>query len=53
MVYLQSKKGVYVSALRTDVPGHEGKDLIVGSEQVWVKKGTTLVFWSDPQHRPK
>jgi hypothetical protein len=53
VVYMQSKKGVYLSICRTDVPGHEGKDLIVGSELAWVKKGTTLVLWSNPDHRPK
>jgi hypothetical protein len=52
LVYLHSKKGVYVSVCRNDVPGHAGEEVIVGSELVWVKKGSTLVLWSTPEEKP-
>ena len=52
LVYLQSKKGVYLTVCRNDLPDHVGEEVIVGSELAWVKKGSTLVLWSSLEEKP-
>ncbi len=41
-VYPQTKKGVYVSICRSDVPGFEGQNVDVGGSHISVPRGTNL-----------
>lgn len=41
-VYPQTKKGVYVSVCRNDVPGFEGQNVDVGGSHISVPRGTNL-----------
>jgi hypothetical protein len=44
-VYPQTKKGVYVTVCRDDVPGYEGRHVGVGGHHIFIPRGTNLKLY--------